>query len=138
MVSYKGADKDFSLEGQTAIITGGAAGIGYATAEFFAKKGVNLVLADLNPGVDAAAKKLGSKNIGVPGNVCDSAYRKSVIEAGVKAFGKIDILVNSAGIVALDKAESLSEDIWNKTIAVNLTAAWLHCQYRFPGWGDSA
>jgi len=128
MISYKGADKDFSLEGKTAIITGGAAGIGYATAEFFAKKGVNLVLADLNPDADAAAKKLGPKNIGIPGNVCDCAYRKSVIETGVKAFGKIDILVNSAGIVALEKAESISEDFWNKTISINLTAGFMMAQ----------
>jgi len=128
MISYKGADKDFSLDGKTAIITGGAAGIGFATAEFFAKKGVNLILADLNADADAAAKKLGAKNIGVSGNVCDSAYRKSVIEAGIKAFGKIDILVNSAGIVALEKAETISEDFWNKTIAVNLTAGFMMSQ----------
>jgi len=128
MISYKGADTDFSLEGQTAIITGGAAGIGYATAEFFAKKGVNLILADLNPNVDGIAKKLGPKNIGVHGNVCDSVYRKSVIEAGVKAFGKIDILVNSAGIAILEKAESISEDAWEKTISVNLTASFMMAQ----------
>jgi NAD(P)-dependent dehydrogenase (short-subunit alcohol dehydrogenase family) len=128
MISYKGADKDFSLEGKTAIITGGAAGIGYATAEFFAKKGVNLILADLNPDVDAAAKKLGAQNIGVSGNVCHFAYRKNVIDTGVKAFGKIDILVNSAGIAALEKAESISEDFWNKTISVNLTASFLMAQ----------
>ncbi|GHV61748.1 D-threitol dehydrogenase [Spirochaetia bacterium] len=128
MIPYKKTDANFSLEGKTALITGGAAGIGYATAEFFAKKGVNLVLADLNSGVDAAAKKLGPKNIGVPGNVCDAAYRKNVIEAGLKAFGKIDILVNSAGIVALEKAECISEDFWNKTISVNLTAGFMMAQ----------
>jgi NAD(P)-dependent dehydrogenase (short-subunit alcohol dehydrogenase family) len=128
MVSYHGADVNFSLEGKTAIITGGAAGIGYATAEFFARKGVNLILADLNATVDGAAKKLGPKNIGIPGNVCEAAYRTSVIDAGVKAFGKIDILVNSAGIVALEKAESISEDFWDRTIAVNLKASFMMAQ----------
>ena len=128
MIPYNGTDSDFSLDGKTAVITGGAAGIGYATAEFFAKKGVNLVLADLNPGVDAAAKKLGQKNIGVAGNVCDAAYRKSVIDSGIKAFGKIDILVNSAGIVALEKAEIISEDFWNRTIGINLTASFMMAQ----------
>jgi NAD(P)-dependent dehydrogenase (short-subunit alcohol dehydrogenase family) len=82
-------------------------------------------LADLNPNVDAAAKKLGPQNIGVAGNVCDTAYRKSAIEAGIKTFGKIDILINSAGIVALEKAEAISEDFWNKTINVNLTASFM-------------
>ncbi len=128
MISYNGVDADFSLEGKTAIITGGAAGIGYATAEFFAKKGVNLVLADLNPNADAAAKKLGPKNIGVCGDVCDAAYRKSVIDAGIAAFGKIDILVNSAGIAALEKAEAISEDFWNRTININLTASFMMAQ----------
>ena len=128
MIPYKGADTNFSLEGKTAIITGGAAGIGFATAEFFSKKGVNLILADLNKSVDSIAKKLGSKNTGVSGDVCDSAYRNSVIEAGVKAFGKIDILVNSAGIVALEKAELISEDYWNKTININLTGSFMMAQ----------
>jgi NAD(P)-dependent dehydrogenase (short-subunit alcohol dehydrogenase family) len=128
MIGYKGADANFSLEGKTAIITGGAAGIGFATAEFFAKKGVNLVLADLNSDVGAIAKKLGSKNIGVSGNVCDASYRKSVIEKGVEAFGKIDILVNSAGIAALEKAEIISEDFWNRTISINLTASFMMAQ----------
>ena len=128
MIPYKGADINFSLEGKTAIITGGAAGIGFATAEFFSKKGVNLVLSDLNKNVDSIAKKLGPKNIGVCGNVCDTAYRKSVIDAGVKTFGSIDILVNSAGIVALEKAETISEDFWDRTISVNLTASFMMAQ----------
>jgi len=128
VIPYRGADADFSLKGKTAIITGGAAGIGFATAEFFAEKGVNLVLADLNENADAAAKKLGARNIGLSGNVCDAAYRGRLIEAGAKAFGKVDILVNSAGIVALEKAESISEDFWNRTININLTASFMMAQ----------
>jgi len=128
MIPYKGADTGFSLKGKTAIITGGAAGIGFATAEFFAKKGVNLILADLSENVDAAAKKLGLRNLGISGNVCDAAYRASLIDAGVKTFGKVDILVNSAGIVALEKAESISGDFWNKTIDINLTASFMMAQ----------
>jgi NAD(P)-dependent dehydrogenase (short-subunit alcohol dehydrogenase family) len=128
MIDYHGVDENFSLEGKTAIITGGAAGIGFATAEFLVKKGVNIVLADLNAEVDSIAKKLGSKNIGVPGNICDAAYRQSVIDAAVKAFGKADILVNSAGIAALEKAEIISEEYWNRTISINLTASFMMAQ----------
>ncbi|MDR0475404.1 MAG: D-threitol dehydrogenase, partial [Treponema sp.] len=123
-----GVDVNFSLEGKTAIITGGAAGIGFAAADFFSKKGVNLVLVDINSEVDKIAKKLGSKNIGVQGDVCDSAYRKNVVDTGIKTFGKIDILVNSAGIAALDKAETISEDFWNRTININLTASFMMAQ----------
>jgi NAD(P)-dependent dehydrogenase (short-subunit alcohol dehydrogenase family) len=128
MLSYHGADVNFSLEGKTAIITGGAAGIGNATAGFFAQKGVNLVLADLNPHVDSIAKKLGPRHIGVSGNVTDAAYRQSVIDAAVKAFDKVDILVNSAGIAVLEKAEGISEEFWNRTININLTASFMMAQ----------
>lgn len=128
MLKYEGVDLDFSLAGKTAIITGGAAGIGYATAEFFHQKGVNLVLADLNPNVEEMAKALGENAIGVPGNVCDRDYPGKVIEAGVAAFGKIDILVNSAGIVALENAEIISESDWNRTIDINLSASFFMAQ----------
>lgn len=128
MLSYEGVDLNFSLEGKTAIITGGAAGIGYATAEFFHNKGVNLVLADLNPEVDKLAKGLGENAIGVPGNVCDPDYPAQVIQAGVKAFGQIDILVNCAGIVALEDAEKISADDWNRTISINLSASFFMAQ----------
>jgi NAD(P)-dependent dehydrogenase (short-subunit alcohol dehydrogenase family) len=128
MISYRGTDLDFSLEGKTAIITGGASGIGYATAEFFSKKGVNLVLADLNPDADTLAKKLGPKNTGVTGDVTKADNRKKVLEAAVETFGGVDILVNSAGIGPLDKAETLSADIWNRTIELNLTASFMMAQ----------
>lgn len=128
MLKYEGVDLDFSLEGKTAIITGGAAGIGNATAEFLHKKGVNIVLADLNPKVDEIAKSLGENCIGIAGNVCDLDYSGKVIEAGVKAFGQIDILVNCAGIVALENAESISADDWNRTISINLSASFFMAQ----------
>lgn len=128
MIKYEGVDLDFSLAGKTAVITGGAAGIGFATAKFFHDKGANLVLADLNPDVDKVAKSLGDNCIGVSGNVCDASFRQKVIEEGVKAFGQIDILVNSAGIVALEKAEILSEDYWNRTININLSGSFFMAQ----------
>ncbi len=128
MLKYYGADPEFSLEGKTAIITGGAAGIGYATAEFFAKKGVNLVLADLNPRVDEIAKKLDPKAIGVAGDVTDKIYRQSVLDRGAETFGQVDILVNCAGIVALDNAENISESDWDCTMNINLKASFMMAQ----------
>ncbi len=124
MLKYYGADLDFSLQGKTAVITGGAAGIGLSTAGFFSAKGVNCVLADLNPEVNKIAGELGENCIGVAGNIMDADYRKSVINAAVEKFGRIDILINCAGIVALDSAEVLSDDMWDKTIGINLTASF--------------
>lgn len=128
MLKYERADLQFSLQGKTAIITGGAAGIGYATAQFFHGKGVSIVLADLNPQVEEVAKKLGEHCLGVAGNVCDRAYPAEVIAAGVKAFGQVDILVNSAGIVALENAESIREEDWNRTMDINLSASFFMAQ----------
>ena len=124
MLPYDGVDLDYSLQGKTAIITGGAAGIGHATAEFFHKKGVNVVLADLNSKLDEVAKEIGENTIGVVGNVCDVDYPTKVISEAVAAFDKVDILVNCAGIVALDNAETISADAWNRTININLSAGF--------------
>lgn len=124
MLPYDGVDLDYSLQGKTAIITGGAAGIGHATAEFFHKKGVNVVLADLNSKLDEVAKEIGENTIGVVGNVCDVDYPTKVISEAVAAFDKVDILVNCAGIVALDNAETISADAWNRTININLSACF--------------
>ena len=119
----------FNLEGKTALITGGAAGIGNMTAEYFLSQGANVILADLNPDVSAVAEAMGgAKAIGVAGNVCDEAYRAEVIRRGVEAFGKIDILVNCAGIVALENAETISADYWNNTININLSGSFFMAQ----------
>lgn len=128
MLPYDGVDLDYSLQGKTAIITGGAAGIGHATAEFFHKKGVNVVLADLNSKLDEVAKEIGENTIGVVGNVCDVDYPTKVISVAVAAFDKVDILVNCAGIVALDNAETISADAWNRTININLSACFFMAQ----------
>lgn len=128
MLKYSGADVNYSLEGQTAIITGGAAGIGNATAQFLAKKGVSCVLADLNPDVNEIAEKTGKNCIGIAGDITDAKYRAAVVAKAVREFGAIDILVNCAGIVALEKAEDLSDDYWEKTISINLSASFKMAQ----------
>lgn len=128
MLKYYGADTEFSLEGKTAIITGGAAGIGHATAQFFAKKGVNVVLADLNPNADAVAKKLGDAAMGISGDITDGAYRQKVLDETVERFGQADILINCAGIVALEKAELISEADWDRTMNINLKASFMMAQ----------
>lgn len=128
MLKYYGADAEFSLEGKTAIITGGAAGIGYATAEFFAKKGVNLILADLNPKADEIAAALCDCAIGVSGDITDGAYRQQVLDTAVEKFGTVDILVNCAGIVALESAEIIKESDWDRTMNINLKASFMMAQ----------
>lgn len=128
MLKYYGADTNFSLKDKVAIITGGAAGIGRATAEFFVKKGVKVILADLNPKVDEIAKSLSSDSIGISGDITNETYRQKVIQEADKKYGTIDILVNCAGIVALDQAETLSDKMWDTTMEVNLKASFKMAQ----------
>ena len=128
MLKYDGVDTEFSLEGKTAVITGGAAGIGYATAEFFAKKGVKLVLADLNPDTAKIAKNINGNAIGISGDVTSKAYIEQVLDVVAETFGAIDILVNCAGIAILEKAKSVAESDWDRTMSINLKASFMMAQ----------
>jgi NAD(P)-dependent dehydrogenase (short-subunit alcohol dehydrogenase family) len=116
---------DFKLTGKTAIITGGASGIGSAIAKAFVSQGARVALLDLNlEAAQAGAKELGSNSLAFACNVSDS---QSVAEAIAKAhqeLGRVDILVNSAGIVALAPAESLSDKDWSRTLDINLTGTF--------------
>ncbi len=124
MLDYTGTDIDFSLKDKVAIITGGAAGIGYATVEFFTRKGAVCVLADINEKTDQIAREISANNMGITGDLTDSKFMGRIVEQADKAFGHIDFLINSAGIVALDSAENISDEYWDKTIQTNLTASF--------------
>lgn len=109
-------DFDFRLDGLVALVTGGASGIGAAIATAFASKGATVAVADL------------AASGGYPCDVSDPASVESTVAAVVKEFGKIDVLVNSAGIARLAPAEEISLSHWKATIAVNLTGTFLMCQ----------
>ncbi|MHB1342414.1 MAG: GolD/DthD family dehydrogenase, partial [Coriobacteriia bacterium] len=122
-------DMTFPLTDKVAVVTGGASGIGLAIAQAYHDKGAKVVLVDLH--LDAAQEKAATIGAGVAAYACDVSDPESVasaVAAIVADHGRIDILVNSAGIVALAPAEDLEVKAWNMTIAVNLSGTFFMSQ----------
>ena len=127
------------LEGRTAIVTGAAQGIGFATAERCAAEGARLVLADANGGkLREAAARLRTAGATVreaAADVTSSSEVQEMIDTALREYGAIDILVNNAGGSGLRTAseiESVSEEIWDEVIDLNLKSAFLCCRAVIP------
>jgi 2-deoxy-D-gluconate 3-dehydrogenase len=114
----------FELTDKSAIITGGAMGIGFGIVTRFVEAGANVLIADLD-GEMAATK---AADLGGPGKVAAMAIDVSLPDAGdrlvdecVANFGSVDVLVNNAGIYPMTPMLDIEPELWNKVIAVNLT-----------------
>ena len=122
-------DLDFRLDGKVALVTGGASGIGAAIASAYATKGAQIAVADLDEkGAVKAAADFPTESKGFGCNVADPDSVDATVDAVLDTFGKIDILVNSAGIARLAPAEDLPLREWDSTMAVNLKGTFLMCQ----------
>jgi 3-oxoacyl-[acyl-carrier protein] reductase len=112
------------LEGRVAVVTGAAAGIGFAVARRLLADGASLVLNDLTgQACDHAVAKLapaGGPVASVPGDVSDPATSRSIVDAAVGAFGGLDIVVNNAGIARDAPIGRMSDDDWNAVHRVTL------------------
>lgn len=119
---------DFRLDGKVAVVTGGASGIGLATAELFSQKGAIVCICDLN-GIKAeeAARKLANA-YGYEVDISDTVSVNALAETIISEHGKIDILVNSAGVGDIEWAEEMSEKTWRKVIGVNLSGTFFMSQ----------
>jgi NAD(P)-dependent dehydrogenase (short-subunit alcohol dehydrogenase family) len=121
-------DGAFDLTGRTAIVTGGAGGIGLAIAELFASRGANQVLVGVRPAVMEVAAGLpggSARNLGLIANVADAKAVEGLVSTALDRFKGIDILVNNAGISVVEKAEALSEADWDRVMAVNAKGPFL-------------
>ncbi len=117
-------NQGFRLDGQTALVTGAATGIGFAVAELFAAQGATVVLLDRSAEVTAAAARLPGKHLGLVCDVTDRVQIERAVAEATAQFSGIDILVNNAGVALLEMAFDLSESDWDTTLAINLTAAF--------------
>jgi NAD(P)-dependent dehydrogenase (short-subunit alcohol dehydrogenase family) len=118
-----------SLQGKTALITGGSKGIGYGIAEILVNAGMNVVItARSEQDVQAAATKLndldGGKALGVSCDVRDYDAQQAVVAQTLEAFNSLDALIANAGVGAFAAIEDLSIDDWHKVIDTNLTGVF--------------
>jgi 3-oxoacyl-[acyl-carrier protein] reductase len=133
------------LVGRTAIVTGGAKGIGRGIAEAFASEGADVAIADIATNDEAtqvieAIQQAGRKAFYVRTDVAQEQQVQSMVEAVHSAFGHIDILVNNAGIFTQALVEHLSVADWDRVLAVNLRGTFLCARFVLPymleqGWG---
>jgi NAD(P)-dependent dehydrogenase (short-subunit alcohol dehydrogenase family) len=118
------------VDGNVALITGGASGIGLATARLFLDEGAKLVLTDRDKSaVEAALAALGNAAGFHLLDVTREDDWIAVTDAAVAEFGRLDILVNSAGVALLRDIETTTLDAWRALMAVNLDGTFLGCKH---------
>lgn len=127
------------FEKKVAVVTGAASGIGFAVAQMLSKEGANVAMADVNQeGVQKAAEQLGGLPV-----VADLSKRegcRALADAALNKWGRVDILVNVAGIQTVCPVEDFPEDKWDFMISLMLTAPFLMTKFCWPsmkenGWG---
>ena len=125
------------LAGRVMIVTGAAGGIGRATALLAGAAGAHVVVSDVQQdGGEATSEELraaGTQSLFVPCDVSDPADAEALIGAAMARFGRIDVLVNNAGVAGGgQKAHDLEVDAWDRVIAVNLRGPFLCAKYALP------
>ncbi len=126
------------LAGKVALITGAAGGIGRESALLFAQHGAKILAVDINTaGVEETAAlvaQAGGEAVAATADVAQAADCQAMVSRAEEAFGKLDVLFNNAGIMdsADHDAIATSEDVWDRTIAINLKGVFLGCKYGIP------
>jgi 3-oxoacyl-[acyl-carrier protein] reductase len=122
------------LRGQVALVTGGARGIGRASAVALARAGADVAVADLRSTADteAAITALGRRGLGLTLDVTDADAVRAAIDRVVGALGRLDVLVTAAGILHRDTVEDTTEGVWQGVLAVVLTGTFHVIQASLP------
>jgi 3-oxoacyl-[acyl-carrier protein] reductase len=127
------ARNPFSLEGKTAIVTGGGTGIGKSIAIEFARAGADVAICSrklehLEP-VSKAIHDLGRKTFAMAVDVRQEDQVKAMVERAAQEWGRLDIMVNNAGASFRSKPEDISVNGWNTVIQINLNGVFLGCKW---------
>ncbi len=129
------------LEGDVAIVTGGASGIGRAIALVFAREGAKVAVADLQsesrldeetPDTASLIEEAGGEGLFIKTDVTDSQSVQSMVDAVYRAYGKINILVNNAGIFIRNSITEVTDDEWDHVLNVNLRGYFFTCRAVLP------
>ncbi|MBZ5630277.1 MAG: glucose 1-dehydrogenase [Acidobacteriia bacterium] len=114
------------LADKVAIVTGAGTGIGRAIAIAFAREGAQVALVGRrNRPIEAVAREIGDAAISIPVDVSRNKDVQRILDVTLKRFGKLDVLVNNAGVLIAGTAESLTERDWNQTFDTNVKAVWM-------------
>jgi len=126
------------LQGKTALITGAGSGMGRLAAQMFAREGAEIVAVDLTERplkeTVSSVEAEGGSIIGLPGDITVSESVRDGVDAGVRKFGKLNVLYNNAGIFPDDDTSVVETDesVFQRVIDVNLKGAYLCCKYGIP------
>ena len=129
--------KQFDLTDRTAIVVGGSKGLGEAMAEGLASAGANIVIASRNAAeassvAERIAAEYGRKAIGLKADVTHKEEVDTMVETTIQTFGKIDILINSAGINIRGPIDELSYEEFQQVQKINVDGTWLCCRAVVP------
>ena len=129
--------KLFDLTGKAAIVTGGSKGLGYAMAAGLASAGADVLLTSRHAAEAAAAaaeigKAFGRNAVGIDADVTDPAAVAAAVELALEEFGRIDVLVNNAGVNLRGPIDELDYETFRKVQQTNVDGLWLCCKAVVP------